>query len=140
MKRREKRHPESENQWVNAMCELLKGGVAAGLVSILTLLLCAVMVSAGVLRERWMDGAVLACCVVGALIGGLVSVRSIWARTLLVGLAVGGILFLLLLTAGLLAFDTASIEHGGVGVLCACLCGGGIAGLLGGTGKKKRRR
>lgn len=52
MKRREKRRPESENQWVNAMCELLKGGVAAGLVSILTLLLCAVMVSAGVLRER----------------------------------------------------------------------------------------
>ena len=29
MKRREKRRPESENQWVNAMCELLKGGVAA---------------------------------------------------------------------------------------------------------------
>ena len=141
MKRREKRRPESENQWVNAMCELLKGGVAAGLVSILTLLLCAVMVSAGVLKERWMEGAVLASCVAGALAGGMLAVLRIRARTLLVGLAVGGILFLLLLTAGFLAFNTASIEHGGVGVLCACLCGGGLAGLLGRkTPKKKHRR
>ena len=140
MKRREKRQPESENQWVSAMCELLKGGVAAGLVSILSLLLCAVMVSAGVLREQWMEGAVLACCVAGALVGGLFSARRIGAGTLLVGVAVGFILFLLLLTAGLLAFETASIENGGVGVLCACLCGGGIAGLVGGGRKKKKRR
>ena len=140
MKRREKRQPESENLWVCAMCELLKGGVAAGLVSIVSLLVCAVMVSAGVLRERWMEGAVLACCVLGAWVGGLFAARRIGARTLLVGLAVGGILFLLLLTAGLLAFETASIEHGGVGVLCACMCGGGIAGLMGGLRKKKRRR
>ena len=141
MKRREKRQPESENQWVSTMCELLKGGVTAGLVSILTLLLCAVMVSAGILREQWMEGAVLACCVVGAWTGGLFSVRRIGARTLLVGAAVGAILFLLLLTAGLLAFESASIEHGGIGVLCACLCGGGMAGLLGrGGGKKKKRR
>ena len=140
MKRREKRQPESENQWVSAMCGLLKGGVAAGLMSILSLLMCAVMVSAGVLRERWMEGAVLGCCVVGAWVGGLFSARRIGSRTLLAGLAVGGILFLLLLTAGLLAFETASIEHGGVGVLCACLCGGGIAGLMGGSRKKKKRR
>lgn len=140
MKRREKRQPESENQWVSAMCELLKGGVAAGLVTILTLLLCAVLVSAGVLRERWMEGAVLACCVAGAWVGGLFSARRIGTRTLLVGLAVGSVLFLLLLTAGLLVFETASIEHGGIGVLCACLCGGGAAGLMGGGRKKKKRR
>ena len=140
MKRREKRQAESENLWVSAMCELLKGGVAAGLVSIISLLACAVMVAAGVLRERWMEGAVLACCVVGAWVGGLFAARRIGARTLLVGLAVGGILFLLLLTAGLLAFETASIENGGVGVLCACLCGGGISGLMGGVRKKKKRR
>ena len=137
MKRREKRQPESENQWVSAMCELLKGGVAAGLVTILTLLLCAVLVSAGVLRERWMEGAVLACCVAGAWVGGLFSARRIGTRTLLVGLAVGSVLFLLLLTAGLLVFETASIE---LGVLCACLCGGGAAGLMGGGRKKKKRR
>ena len=51
-----------------------------------------------------------------------------------------GVLFLLLLTAGLLAYDTASVDQGGVGLLSACLCGGGIAGVLGGASKKKRRR
>lgn len=140
MKRQEKRQVEAGSQWINTMCDLLKGGVLAGLTAILTLLLCAVLVSAGVLRERWMDGAVLAVCVAGALAGGLYAVRKIGSRTLLVGLGVGAVLFLLLLTAGLLAYDTASIEHGGTGVLCACLCGGGIAGVLGRGAKKKRRR
>lgn len=140
MKRQERRQEESGNQWISAMCELLKGGVLAGVAAILALLLCAVLVSSGVLRERWMDGAVLAVCVAGALTGGLYAVRKIGSRTLLVGLGVGLILFLLLLTAGLLAYETASIEQGGVGILCACLCGGGIAGVLGRGAKKKRRR
>ena len=86
-----------------------------------------------------MEGAVLACCVIGALIGGMYAAGRIGRRTLLVGLGVGGVLFLLLLTAGLLAYDTASVEQGGGGLLCGCLCGGGLAGLLGGLGKKRRR-
>ena len=140
MKKQDRRQEEPGGQWIGSMCELLKGGVFAGLVAILALLVCAVLVSSGVLRERWMDGAVLAVCVAGALTGGLYAVRKIGRRTLLVGLGVGIVLFLLLLTAGLLAYDTASIEHGGVGTLCACLCGGGIAGVLGRGAKKKRRR
>lgn len=141
MKKRDRHHQEEPgSQWINAMCDLLKGGVLAGVAAIVALLLCAVLVSAGLLRERWMDGAVLAVCVLGALAGGIYAVRKIGSRTLLVGLGVGAVLFLLLLTAGLLAYDTASVEQGGVGILCACLCGGGIAGILGGGAKKKRRR
>ena len=140
MKRRDKGQQDPGGAWINAMCELMKGGVLAGVVAIVTLLLCAVLVSAGLLRERWMEGAVLAVCVLGALAGGLYAVRAIGRRTLLVGLGVGAVLFLLLLTAGLLAYDTTSMEQGGVGILCACLCGGGLAGLLGGTAKKKHRR
>ena len=48
----------------------------------------------------------------------------------------GAVLFLLLLTAGMLAYDSASLEQGGTAILCACLCGGALAGLLGG----RRRR
>lgn len=140
MKKRDRHQEESGGQWINAMCEVLKGGVLAGVAAILTLLLCAVMVSAGLLRERWIEGAVMAACVLGALIGGLFAVRRIGRRALPVGLGVGAVLFLLLLTAGLLAYDTTSVERGGTGVLCACLCGGGVAGILGGTSKKKRRR
>ena len=137
MKKRDRRQEDPGSQWINAMCELLKGGVIAGVASILSLLLCAVLVSSGLLKEQWMEEAVLACCVLGALIGGLYGVRKIGRRTLLVGLGVGGILFLLLLTAGLLAYEDASVEQGGVEILCACLCGGGIAGILGGDGEKK---
>lgn len=140
MKKRDRHQEETGSQWINTMCDMLKGGVLAGVVTILALLLCAVLVSAGMLRERWMEGAVLAVCVLGALSGGLHAARKIGRRTLLAGLGVGVVLFLLLLTAGFLAYDTASMEQGGTGILCACLCGGGIAGILSGTGKKKRRR
>ena len=139
MKKRDRRQEDPGSLWINTMCELIKGGVFAGITTILFLFLCAVLVSTGLLRERWMEGAGLACYVLGALIGGIYSVKAIQRRPLLVGLAVGGVLFLLLLTAGFLAYETASIEQGGVGILCACLCGGGIAGILGGTRKKRRR-
>jgi len=140
MKKRDRRQEDLGGTWLNTMCDLLKGGVLAGVVAILALLLCAVLVSAGMIRERWMDGAVLAVCVLGALAGGLYAARAVGSRTLLIGLGVGGVLFLLLLTAGLLAYDNASLEQGGGGILASCLCGGGIAGLLGGGQKKKRRR
>lgn len=140
MKKRERRQEETGSQWINAMCELLKGGVLAGVVTIAALLLCAVLVSVGAVREQWLEGAVLACCVVGAMAGGLYAVRRLYGRTLLTGAGVGMILFLLLLTAGLLAYDTASVEQGGAEILCACLCGGTISGIFGRRPKKKRRR
>ena len=140
MKKRERRKEESGEQWVNSMCELLKGGVLAGFSAVLALLLCALLISTGVLREQWAQGAVLAVCVLGGAVGGIYSIKRIRSKSLLVGTGVGAILFLLLLTAGLLAYDTASLEQGGAGILCACLCGGAIAGILGRKPKKKRKR
>ncbi len=140
MKKKERKQEETGSPWLNVMIELLKGGVLAGVVSLAALLLCAALVSAGMLRERWMAGAVLAVCVAGAAVGGLYAVFRIGERSLLVGPGVGAVLFLLLLTAGMLAYDSASLENGGVGILCACLCGGAIAGILGRKPKKKRRR
>ncbi len=140
MKKKERKQEEAGSPWLNVMCELLKGGVFAGVVAMAALLLCAALVSAGLLRERWMGGAVLAVCVAGAAVGGMYAVLKIGERALLVGPGVGAVLFLLLLTAGMLAYDSASLEHGGAGILCACLCGGAIAGILGRKPKKKRRR
>ena len=137
---REKRQEEAGSQWIETMCELLKGGVLAGVVTILALLACAVLVSSGLLRECWMVGSVLAVCVIGAFAGGTYAVQAIGGRALLVGLGVGLVLFLLLLTAGLLAFETASLEQGRIGICCACLCGGAISGMLGRKPKKKRKR
>ena len=140
MKKRDRRQEEPVGQWMNAMCEVLKGGVLAGAAAVSALLLCAVLVSAGALPVDGVKGAVLAVCVLGALLGGIYSVRRLRSRAVLAGLGVGGVLFLLLLTAGLIAYDGASIANGGAGILCACLCGGAIPGLLGRKPKKKRRR
>ncbi len=139
---KKERRPEElgGGEWLGAMCEVLKGGVLAGVVTILALLLCAVLVSTGVLPVSGMYGAALAACVLGSLAGGTYAVRRVRSRSLLAGLGVGAVLFLLLLTAGLIAYQGASVANGGAGILCACLCGGAIPGLLARKPKKKRRR
>lgn len=140
MKKRERSPEDLGSQWLNAMCEVLIGGALAGVTAVLTLLVCAVLTSVGVMPVGAMYGAVLAVCVLGALVGGTFAVRRVGRRSLLVGLGVGSVLFLLLLTAGLIAYDEVSIANGGAGILCACLCGGAIPGLLARKPKKKHRR
>jgi putative membrane protein (TIGR04086 family) len=139
MKKRDRGPEDLSSQWINGMCDLLKGGIFGGFVTILSLLVCAGLVSAGIIREHWIDGTILISCVLGALVGGAWAVRAIGRRPLLAGIGVGGVLFLLLLTAGFLVYDTATLEQGGTGILFACLCGGGIAGILLAPRKKRRR-
>ena len=140
MKKRERSTEELGGQWLNAMCDVLVGGALAGGTAVLALLLCAVLVSAGVMPVGAMYGAVLAVCILGAVVGGAFAVRRVNGPSLPVGLGVGAVLFLLLLTAGSIACEGASIANGGAGILCACLCGGAIPGLLARKPKKKRRR
>ena len=72
------------------------------------------LVSGGVVGEKLMGRGVLAICVVSSLTGGLLAVRRLERGTLLAGLGVGVILFLLLLTAGFLLYEEASLSNGGV--------------------------
>lgn len=139
-KRREKKPEETGTLWITGMGQLLLGGLAAALAALLALLLCSLLVSSGAIPERAMDRAVLAACVLGSLIGGLLAVRRIGRSTLLVGAGVGAILFLLLLLVGSLVFESASVSNGGGMILLACLCGGAMAGILGSRPKKKRKR
>ena len=76
----------------------------------------------------------------GSLLGGLYAVSRAGRRSLAVGLGTGITLFLLLLCGGLLLYDAAGLERDGAGILCACLCGGGLAGVLALPRKKKCRR
>ena len=138
-KRREHKPDENGSLWLAAMCELLKGGALAGIIALLTLLIYALLVSNGIISERGMERSVLAACILGGVVGGMLAVRSIRRSTLLVGAGVGAILFLLLLSAGFLFFDTASISNGSISILLACLCGGAMAGILGAPRKKRKR-
>ena len=137
-KKRDKRPETPEKARITELYELLKGGVLAGAIALLLLAMCALLMSAGILRERWMEGLVLLVCVLGAVVGGGVTVARVGERGLLTGVAVGMSLSLVLLTVGVLVYD-ADPMAGGLRVILACLCGGGIAGVLFGKPKKKRR-
>ena len=136
--KREKK-PEKLGGWIAVMCALLRGALAAAAAAVLVLFVCALLVSGGVIPEQGMERSVPAACVLGALTGGLLAVRQVGRSTLLVGAGVGAALFLLLLSAGWLLFDAASLSNGGA-VLLSCLCGGAMAGILGSRPKKKRKR
>lgn len=115
---------------------LLGGGVAL-LVCFIFLLLASIGIFRGLVGEGRMYQLTIVGCVLGGFIGGMVAVRRCGSRSLIIGLMVGGVLFLVMLTVGLLFFDTASPEEGGLGFLCGALCGGAAAGILGSKSGKK---
>jgi len=135
-----KNEEDQGTKLVRCALSILIGGVAAMLVCFLFLLLASIGISSGWLSEGLMYQLTIVGCVLGSFAGGIFAVRRCGTRTLLVGLAVGGVLFLLLLTIGLLLFDTMTPEAGGVGLLCGALCGGAAAGLMGSRPKRKRKK
>ena len=119
---------------------VLLGGLSAFVVSLALLLLFAAGVSRGILEEGLRYQLTVVSCVLSSFTGGLLAVRKCPARSLFVGLVVGGVLFLIQITLGFLFFERISLESGGVGLLFGALCGGAAAGILSGGGKKKSGR
>ena len=125
---------------VRAMTNSLLGGVVALAVCLMFLFLCSIGISGGWLQEGLMYQMAVVSCVIGGFAGAMTAVRRCGSRALIVGLAVGAVFFLLLLTVGVLLFESMSLEAGGLGLLCGGLCGGAAAGLMGSKPKKKRRK
>jgi len=125
---------------VRAMTNILLGGVVALAVCLMFLFLCSIGISGGWLQEGLMYQMAVVSCVIGGFAGAMTAVRRCGSRALIVGLAVGAVSFLLLLTVGVLLFESMSLEAGGLGLLCGGLCGGAAAGLMGSKPKKKRRK
>lgn len=130
-----------EDQGTMLLCygkAVLIGGAAAFAVGLAVLFLAAFGVSRGILDSGLRYQLTVVSCVLGSFAGGIFAVRSSPARGLFVGLAVGGVLFLLQLSLGLLLFEGFTLESGGVGLLFGDLCGGTAAGILSGGGKKRK--
>lgn len=135
-----KNEEEQGAKLVRYALDILIGGAVALAVCLVFLLLASAGISVGWLGEKLMYQLTIAGCVLGCFAGGMLAVRRCGARSLLVGLAVGAVHFLLLLTIGLLFYDAMTPEAGGVGLLCGSLCGGVGAGLLGGSRPQRRRK
>ena len=116
------------------------GGLLALGIEVLSLLLGAIAISKGFLREDCTLQLTAGACLAGGLAGGWLA--GAWWRTrlLLAGMGAGAMCFLLILTAGLLSGGALDLGVQAAVEAAACLCGGAIAGVLGtgGAGKKKR--
>ena len=114
------------------------GGLLALGVELMILLLGALAVSNGVLKEDAAPQVTAAACVIGCFCGGLLACARWKSRRLLGGLAVGAVCYLLILAVGLLMSDGIALNAQALIELAGCLCGGALAGMLG-SGRKKKR-
>ncbi len=134
-----KREEEPGKALIRCACGVLLGGAVAFAVSLLLLVVASGAISAGVMGEEIGGRVTVGACVLGSFCGGIAAVRRCGRRALVVGLATGAVYFLLLLTIGALAFGSVPQEGRGAVILCAALCGGAAAGLLGRREKKRRK-
>ena len=114
------------------------GGLLALGVELMILLLGALAVSNGVLKEDAAPQVTAAACVIGCFCGGLLACARWKSRRLLGGLAVGAVCYLLILAVGLLMGDGFTFGLQALIELAGCLCGGAIAGVLSGGKRKKK--
>lgn len=140
MPKKGKRPDQSKSGWGKTIVSILKGGALGAALVLIMLFLSALLVSFGLLPEHAVDRTVLICCVLGSLAGGLLSVYTAGGRAMLAGIGAGGLLFLLLVLGGLVFHGAGQLLRDGVDQAFACFCGGAMAGILGRTPKKRRRR
>ncbi len=114
------------------------GGLLALGIELVILLLGSVAVSNGILREAAAPQLTAAACVLGCFGGGLLACARWKSRRVLGGLAAGVVCFLLILAVGLLMSDDLVLGSQALVELAGCLCGGALAGMLGGGRRKKR--
>ena len=119
---------------------ILLGGLTAFLMCTVLLFLVSVGISEGLISMSLQYRLTVVICVLSSFLGGIMVVRQCPGRGLLVGIAVGAVLFLIQLSVGLVLYDTFSLDNGGIGLLCGGLCGGAAAGILNGGGKGRTQR
>ena len=124
---------------VQTVTAVMLGGLLALGVELMVLLLGAVAVSNGILKEDAAVQVTAAACVLGCLAGGLLACGRCGSKRLLAGLAVGAVCCLLILAVGLLLGDGLRLGVQALVELAGCLCGGAIAGMLCSRRTQKKR-
>ena len=139
-KRERKRLEEKKLPQEEIFISLLKGGGVSSLVLLGLMMAGAWAVALGSMSQEMMRQWGMLSCVVAGLAGGMAAVWKKRSWTVVLGLETGGILFLLLLLFGIMLYGQPPTVKELISVLLCCLCGGGMAGMFGRTGKKKRKR
>ena len=138
--RGQRKSEDRQPVWLTLALNVLRGGVVAFVVASVVLLVAAFFISAGALGDDRIGSAVIAACLLGSFTGGFVTVLRQQSVPIVSGVLVGVVLFLILLSVGFLLYGDDGAMSSVGSVFCACMCGGGLAGVLGSRPKKKRRR
>lgn len=133
------REENKKIQFAGTAAAILIGSAIALGVCCLLLLAVAAGVSAGKIPEGAMGTAVMVCCALSSVLGGVFAVRRGDGPPILIGLLSGATLCLLVLAVGWAAFEGASFGSGCVWILGAALLGGILSAFLP-RGRTKRRK
>ena len=119
---------------------LILGALLALGIELIVLLLGSIAVSAGVLKADTTTQITAVACLIGCFIGGTFTCARWGVRRLLAGMLTGLICFAFILLVALISGNGAEIGTQGLIELAGCVVGGGLVGLLGARGKKKKRK
>lgn len=116
---------------------VLHGIVAGGAVMAVLLGVCAVLITGTVVPQRYAWICVLITCVAAAGISGRVVVCGTGGKRILWGIGMGLLLSAFLGMAGFFLYGMVDVQRA-LPVGAACLCGGGMSGVL--TRRYKKRK
>lgn len=135
-----KQQAQESKLWMDWMLRMLKGGAVAVVVAGVSLLLCAALISGGLVPATWEQQVVLGTCLISTIIGSIVAVYGLREQVLLVSLGVGLCTVFFFLCLGAVLFGGALLDTGCIQNVLACCGGSAIIGILGRKPKKKRKR
>ena len=137
MRRTEPGRSESRAQQIAV---LILGALLALGIELIVIFLGSIAVSAGVLKSDAAMQTTAAACLIGCLIGGSLACKRWSSKRLFTGLLTGLFCFLLILVIAFLMDGAPEIGTQALIEGAGCLVGGGIAGVLAGGKKKKKRK
>ncbi|GHV19360.1 hypothetical protein FACS189425_09910 [Clostridia bacterium] len=130
----------SSEKQPRAASAILLTAVFSLLASILILLGFAQAVASSALSADAMSLGAAAAALAGSFICGIGSVRIFGSKALISGLGAGLVYFLVLLLLGAVFFLRMKPEGSVVNLLLVSIAGGGLAGILGSLGTKKKHK
>lgn len=119
---------------------VILGALLALGVALIVLFLGSAAVSAGILKQDAAMQTTAAACLIGCLAGGSLACTRWNSRRLFAGVLTGLLCFVLILAIALLLEGTPEFGTQALIECAGCLVGGGIAGVLAGGKRKKKRK
>ena len=135
------KHEEQVVSFLPGMISLLLGGGVALASAVMLLLAGSCLLSGGMIAQSHEPQLVVAVVLASAVIGGMTAKRGWNHRKVIAGILSGLVFYLLLVVIGLLFYSGFNATQYGVGNLVAAVCGGAMAGMMGGAqGRRGKRR